>query len=1667
MRTPTDAQGHRGSESCATNLQDPNQGLSISSQTLPPPHDQYLLPPPTSQQHPSTLLPDMTSLTSVPRMDGQPESLLPTFHARPYAHLPTPQSPNNLARYVGDHPQTPQSPLYDLPQPSGASTTSSYQRLTAQNKSVEDTPTKSQDSKQCITPESSPSYNQRSTPPLRLGFANTPSTRYVPLTHSNGLPDANELDPVFCFHRNSSIDTPGALTPKNIQIPSTALDLAALAPSPHISSPVSATSEQSSRLSSPFIAKLSMVERLSSKRKQTTSAPATPIPMDVDDVFSSPPTNAGVRSRLISGNLLMSDTSSTTPRNVSPDPSTSTAGGEIERIRQALIQDHLSQIQEAENRRPEYLKRSKRPASEVDSAVFVDEVERERGLAVGITESPNKGRRLKLFQETSEESFEESLMAGGYGRYRTNDWVRQPQPLSLLGSNVTGTPNVAEVLVERVEEAPPTEKEMKKRKRLDAFRSGNKTRPKLMPVDIVGKGRVLLELPGEDKSGVAETPESNPAKKRGGGNGKRKRKSTELTPGRDKSSNQAEELDAPNWPDDEFPWRLRKEERSEAEKEREDDRLKWIEKFLDRDTDDEDDGEDGPKNAGGSDDEILPSTKWGHVYEHETDKPVPVRMGRGKMVPLLAHPEDTRKAYAKQKSVFPSDPADARAALLAKKSVRALAYRNSRRQREATQQGNQDDDAIICICNGRDDGRELVQCDGCQTWYHLQCIGIRNIAELGREEDAWYCRSCVTRSPSPERTPLPVVHREPTFVPTDDAPRVRRTQDPTLYQPLHNSPLWNPPRVPKTPTRGGRRSDFDMSSSSDSSRLPSTPQNPAHDIRLYNTPGPFEYHHPDEPPFDPNTTPSRGIKFGTFATPKSNPWSIRAGGLFHTPSRHHNRGSSIGGYRSFGSLEDMGGNGAGSAAHGGGSFGAFDGLTRYPNVEDSPIRRNAVARTSAKNSSSSKVSQESPLLSRAQLIPLRPAHVPEESPVVRLHSQQLLAVRERSNDRGLEITSSVASSTSLHASSDNVTNKKKAKTKKAPGSTTDVTSVSTTKVQPVPPRIDPPPPSQSAISAILDRKRELFSDTELVSDIMILVVLIEITGDVPRNSQLLHALRAFERAIEDENESTLLHTTLHTLRTVGRMLHSALDRPTTASRVVISTLGRALHHTVTTILHSKAVSRQYDIAERLELTFADKIFDCMINDIFVPVIRAFKRLSTSFLSDLLKDISAISHNGSTRRTTCEAEIPHNFHTIDLRPDLLWIFQTLVDSLRLAASSHSLNRKGSELHHALNYRRAISLSSLKAALVLEVVHELETLLFASDEVHIGLTDPNSGIGGASAEVRGTKKQFRVLGTAVPDSINFKDTRVKRLVAKDATWYMCSLMHILADISIPESFKSPFGTSTDVESGLVAFTSSPEAANTVTRNDGDGNVLLGLLHEAILSALYNLVLKCQPTLSSSTSQQVLNDNDPDSSTLLLGISTSRHTTLREEAESHSIRLDHQSNFDVAPNKIAHNPEGQSDSHSPIAHKVKVNVLNAEVSLANGRQEDQIIHEGSQAQGRSAIIAQESEVGEPELNALGLRDDNNTRYYNTTADVDALNSNRDVYQNASGTELGSNGIEKTSNTARGDHPELGVYSSVDVAGYDEPAGVTDCLIDEAGFTMLLGVVERFILDPEYTIS
>jgi hypothetical protein len=476
-------------------------------------------------------------------------------------------------------------------------------------------------------------------------------------------------------------------------------------------------------------------------------------------------------------------------------------------------------------------------------------------------------------------------------------------------------------------------------KRLAAFRDPTTppaTSSKLYPVELEGKGRVLLDVLAAESGLTKETP---PTKKRAN---QRSKKSAMADSSKDFSNhpNERVELDRPNWPDSEFPWRFRLEERAQLAKAEEADRLKWIEKFFDRDSDQEDEEEE-------EEDEVPTTT----VSTHESfgDIQNTSRKGRGKMVPLVTNPLDS--PTRRESTFFPSDPADARTALLSKKFVRS---------RQAKWGDNREDEETLCICNGKDDGRELVQCDGCQMWFHLQCIGIGSVAELGREEDPWYCSKCppaLTRTSSPDDdTPQP---HEPAFARMEDdmtAHQQHPTFDLPFFRPvLHDSLMttWNS-RPPTTPTRGGQPGDG--FSSGESRGGPSTPHHvlPTHVARVYSTPGPFDNFGDEDSPFDPTSTPSRGIKFGSsVATPKNNMWPFRTtNALFQTPSKKGGGGGTgrvattsralLGGATSTANVAPAAPGGqfpSFSASEETGSGGAFIEYRNLHMYDDSPIRR--------------------------------------------------------------------------------------------------------------------------------------------------------------------------------------------------------------------------------------------------------------------------------------------------------------------------------------------------------------------------------------------------------------------------------------------------------------------------------------------------------------------------------------------------------------------------------------------------------------------------------------------------------------------------------------------------------------------------------------------------------
>ena len=45
---------------------------------------------------------------------------------------------------------------------------------------------------------------------------------------------------------------------------------------------------------------------------------------------------------------------------------------------------------------------------------------------------------------------------------------------------------------------------------------------------------------------------------------------------------------------------------------------------------------------------------------------------------------------------------------------------------------------IHCVCRQIDDGRKMIQCDGCKVWYHTECVQISE--EMLATTDVWFCK---------------------------------------------------------------------------------------------------------------------------------------------------------------------------------------------------------------------------------------------------------------------------------------------------------------------------------------------------------------------------------------------------------------------------------------------------------------------------------------------------------------------------------------------------------------------------------------------------------------------------------------------------------------------------------------------------------------------------------------------------------------------------------------------------------------------------------------------------------------------------------------------------------------------------------------------------------------
>ncbi|KAH9036646.1 hypothetical protein EDB85DRAFT_2142996 [Lactarius pseudohatsudake] len=468
-----------------------------------------------------------------------------------------------------------------------------------------------------------------------------------------------------------------------------------------------------------------------------------------------------------------------------------------------------------------------------------------------------------------------------------NEPTAPPAPSRALEWASTFTPgprgsSSTSVQEDAVPDGPINEREARKRRRLEAFRRvPTRVKTSLHPVEVEGKGRVLLDVGAEEVSELLEELQSSAAGKKRGA--KKRRRVGARIPRREDAY------------DEEFPWNVRTHERRELEAAEEADRMRWIGKFLDEDSD--------AKSSEAAQDEDVPPIRLDHA-----DPPPPVQHEHGRMIPSRS-----RDGTSPQRILLPSDPADARAALLSKQSVRALA---ARRRLRVQSSADGDDEEILCICRGRDDGRELVQ--------------VRRLSDVVSPGVSWDRRHCGAGARGrpvvlPQlrhldeqlaRPPSPSSHQSRKKSPHDgggtrsSSRRCKTPQQGSDWRiPLHGPGGPTTPKTNRTRAAAAAAAESSSRSSFGSRNGPHTPRNSsasAERVRVYTTtPGAderiFHHHHHDSDdnisPFDPTSTPSRGMHVGAsvgsvFATPK---WQVRAPpplpppppSMHAPPSPHH------------------------------------------------------------------------------------------------------------------------------------------------------------------------------------------------------------------------------------------------------------------------------------------------------------------------------------------------------------------------------------------------------------------------------------------------------------------------------------------------------------------------------------------------------------------------------------------------------------------------------------------------------------------------------------------------------------------------------------------------------------------------------------------------------------
>ncbi|EJD55274.1 hypothetical protein AURDEDRAFT_147829 [Auricularia subglabra TFB-10046 SS5] len=491
---------------------------------------------------------------------------------------------------------------------------------------------------------------------------------------------------------------------------------------------------------------------------------------------------------------------------------------------------HNAYAHEKEQKRPEYLKRTKRPRDLSDAAA-AERHEREMSQpGVGVHVSPKKGRRLKLYQPPTPKQVDDRPASSKLPSTPRS----QPGPVISNKARAwleASSPSAVRTRTKSLSSEEKAEKENKKRKRLEAFtrKAVPPGSPPLEVYDVQGRGRMLVSKAAARVALIVTNPDvpqpSGPVD--------------------------------PDWPDTEYPWvgatkqPLRPPCLADMSEEEARARLHWIERFLDRESDEEGSSDESAKLQGS-----------------------PSRASK-----TQASASDTRA----RRAALAEPLADARTALFSRREIQRLTDaqqeteddNQSHAGTEAPDGGEEeeeDDGIVSCICGEDEDERPMVACDRCSIWFHQICMGIKNPNDL---EDTWYCFDCrKARTPTPPPPPP-----QPVFSVSSPDTHVRPSLDKPLFQtagltasPAFDTRLYAGLGSP-SPTRSHDSRPSSWLDTPDLLRhAPSTPgfgSFSSRDSRILRTPGGFDPFDDGFPPFDPTSTPSRGLGFSglSFGTP--------------------------------------------------------------------------------------------------------------------------------------------------------------------------------------------------------------------------------------------------------------------------------------------------------------------------------------------------------------------------------------------------------------------------------------------------------------------------------------------------------------------------------------------------------------------------------------------------------------------------------------------------------------------------------------------------------------------------------------------------------------------------------------------------------------------------------